>query len=94
MVFGIAKALKYWAIATLGRRWTFRVLVPPGSTRIVAGPYRWMRHPNYVAVIGELAGAAAMMRAIVAGPIATVGFGALMLARIRIEERALGFDRG
>jgi isoprenylcysteine carboxyl methyltransferase (ICMT) family protein YpbQ len=53
-----------------------------------------MRHPNYVAVIGELAGAAAMMRAIVAGPIATVGFGALMLARIRIEERALGFDRG
>src|SRR4051794_16622337 len=55
LVFILAKALKYWAIATLGDRWTFRVLVPPGSARIVRGPYRVLRHPNYVAVIGELA---------------------------------------
>ena len=63
------------------------------SIRIVSGPYRWIRHPNYAAVAGELAGASIMMRAIVAGPIATVGFTALMLARIRIEERALRFER-
>ena len=92
-VFCAAKALKYWAIAALGERWTFRVLVPPGSSRIVSGPYRWIRHPSYAAVAGELAGASIMMRAIVAGPIATVGFTALMLARIRIEERALRFER-
>src|SRR5687768_12973895 len=49
-VFVAAKALKYWAIATLGPRWTFRVLVPPGSRRTIRGPYRWISHPNYVAV--------------------------------------------
>ena len=93
-VFALAKALKYWAIMTLGERWTFRVLVPPRSTRIVSGPYRWIRHPNYAAVAGELVGSAVMMRAIIAGPIATVGFGALMLARIRVEERALSAAGG
>src|SRR5215831_19752959 len=44
-LFLAAKALKYWAIVTLGTRWTFRVLVPPRSTRTVAGPYRWLSHP-------------------------------------------------
>ena len=92
-IFAVAKVLKYWAITTLGERWTFRVLVPPRSRRVVSGPYRWIRHPNYVAVAGELAGAAVMMRALVAGPLATLGFGALMLARIRVEERALDLER-
>ena len=93
LVFTIAKALKYWAIGTLGERWTFRVLVPPASTRIVAGPYRWLRHPNYVAVVGELVAAAVMLRAAIAGPVAALGFTALMLARIRVEERALDVQR-
>ena len=88
-VFIAAKALKYWAIATLGRRWTFRVLVPPGSQRTVRGPYRWISHPNYVAVALELIGVALAMRARVTGPIAVVGFGYLMLRRIRVEEKAL-----
>ena len=89
-VFAAAKALKYWAIATLGPRWTFRVLVPPGSTRTSAGPYRWVAHPNYVAVAGELAGAAIAVHALVAGPLAVAGFGLLMRRRITIEETALG----
>src|SRR5262245_43164452 len=46
-VFVLAKALKYWAVATLGTRWTFRVLVPRRSVRIATGPYRYLRHPNY-----------------------------------------------
>lgn len=87
--FAGAKALKYWAIATLGSRWTFRVLVPPGSRRIVRGPYRVLRHPNYVAVAGELAGFAALAGAPRSGTVAFVLFGLLILARIRIEERAL-----
>ena len=90
VVFAASKALKYWAIATLGERWTFRVLVPPGSNRIVRGPYAYLRHPNYVAVAGELVGFALIARAPIAGAIAVTCFGVLMLARIRVEERALG----
>jgi methyltransferase len=89
LIFVLAKALKYWAIATLGDRWTFRVLVPPRSVRIVRGPYRVLRHPNYIAVIGELAGVALMTGARMAGPIGTCVFLILILARIRVEERAL-----
>ena len=89
-VFVAAKLLKYWAIATLGPRWTFRVLVPPGSVRTLAGPYRYLRHPNYVGVLGEIVGFALLRGAPAAGIAATVVFAALLLARIRVEERALG----
>ena len=51
-----------------------------------------MRHPNYVAVVGELLGGMLMAHAWIAGPVATITFGALMLARIRVEERALGLE--
>lgn len=88
-VFAAAKGLKYWAIGTLGARWTFRVLVPPGQPRIVRGPYRWIGHPNYLAVVGELVGTALWLRAPVAGALATVIFGALILRRIHVEEGAL-----
>ncbi len=87
-VFAAGKALKYWAIATLGPRWTFRVLVPRGSPRIFAGPYRFLRHPNYFGVAGELAGIALMAGALVAGTLCTVAFAWLMLLRVRVEERA------
>jgi methyltransferase len=90
VLFAAAKALKYWAIATLGERWTFRVLVPPGSTRTAGGPYRVMRHPNYVAVVGELLGFALLGQAPIAGVAAIAGFGALLRARGRVAERALG----
>src|SRR5882762_5137113 len=55
-LFGAAKALKWWAILTLGPFWTFRVIVIPGTTRVVSGPYRFVPHPNYVAVVGEFVG--------------------------------------
>jgi methyltransferase len=90
VVFGIAKGLKYWAISSLGERWTFRVLVPPGAPRVIAGPYAVMNHPNYVAVAGEIAGCALATHAIVSGPAAFLLFGWLMTRRIQIEERALG----
>lgn len=89
IVFAIAKALKYWAIATLGTRWTFRVLVPPGSRRIRRGPYRWLAHPNYLAVGLELLGTLLALHAFVTGPIAAAGFSLLMWRRITIEENAL-----
>jgi methyltransferase len=89
VLFLAAKALKWWAITSLGPFWTFKVIVLPGSTLVASGPYRLMRHPNYVAVVGELAAVALMTGAAVAGPVATVGFSLLMLRRIAIEERAL-----
>lgn len=89
VVFALAKALKYWAIATLGSRWTFRVLVPPGSSRIRRGPYRWVAHPNYIAVALELTGTLLALHAFVTGPIAATGFFLLMWRRVTIEEKAL-----
>jgi methyltransferase len=88
-LFLAAKALKYWAIASLGSRWTFRVLVPPASPRVVQGPYRWIAHPNYVAVGLELASVACVMHALVTGPAACIGFVLLMMKRVQIEEKAL-----
>lgn len=89
-VFATAKALKYWAIASLGRRWTFRVLVLPGVTLVRKGPYAVLRHPNYVAVLGELAGMALLVGARLSGPVATVLFALLLRRRIAVEEEALG----
>ena len=53
-MFGLAKALKVWAISSLGPKWSFRVLVVPGAPLVSAGPYRFMSHPNYLAVVGEM----------------------------------------
>ncbi|MGE0360658.1 MAG: isoprenylcysteine carboxylmethyltransferase family protein [Vicinamibacterales bacterium] len=89
-VFGLAKALKAWAIASLGVRWTFRVLVPPGDSLVTRGPYRWLRHPNYVAVAGEFLGVALTVWAPLMGTLALVVFGLLLTRRIAVENRALG----
>jgi isoprenylcysteine carboxyl methyltransferase (ICMT) family protein YpbQ len=90
ILFGWAKALKFWAIAHLGVLWTFKVLVVPGTPLVTSGPYRFVRHPNYVAVIGEIVAIAVALRTPIMGTLATVGFGWLLLRRIRVEERALG----
>lgn len=88
-VFLLAKVLKYWAIASLGERWCFRVLVPPGAPLVTTGPYRWLRHPNYVAVLGELAGTTVMLAAFFTGALSLLGFGTLVGQRIQVEEEAL-----
>ena len=90
LLFGWAKALKFWAMAHLGVRWTFRVLVLPGAPLVTTGPYRFARHPNYVAVIGELVAIATALQAPVTGVLGTMGFAWLIRRRIAVEERALG----
>lgn len=89
-VFGFAKALKIWAIGTLGVRWTFRVLVLPAAPLVAAGPYAYLRHPNYLAVVGELIGMALLVGAPISGAGAVLAFGALLRRRIAVEDRALG----
>jgi methyltransferase len=89
VIFLAAKLLKWSAIRTLGEAWTFRVIVRPGVPLVTAGLYRWLRHPNYVGVVGELVGIALLTGARVSGPVGTVLFGILMLKRIRVEDHAL-----
>ena len=93
VVLVTAKILKAWAIYSLGDRWTYRVFVLPAAPLVTAGPYRWLRHPNYVAVIGELAGFAILVKALWTGPLGLLLFGELLRQRIRAEERALGLSR-
>jgi methyltransferase len=87
--FGAAKSLKWWAVVTLGPFWTFRVVVLPGAPLIDGGPYRFVRHPNYIAVVLELVGAALLTGAAVSGPLAVVLFGVLLARRMEVEDRAL-----
>jgi methyltransferase len=84
-----AQALRYWAIASLGARWNVRVIVLPGAPVVSSGPYRWLRHPNYLAVVLE--GFAIPL--IHSAWLTAAGFSAanamLLAVRIRCEERAL-----
>lgn len=89
VVFILGKLLKWWAITSLGQCWTFRVIVVPGLTPVVGGPYRVLNHPNYVGVFGELAGAGLIAAAPIAGVLGTLMFTGLMAARVRVENRAL-----
>src|ERR671918_1648205 len=92
-LFACAKALKWWAIITLGHCWTFRVIVVPGTSLVAGGPYRWLRHPNYCGVVGELVGVALMTGAAVTGPPAIVFFLGLLTRRIAVESRTLAAAR-
>jgi methyltransferase len=90
LVLGIAKALKAWVITSLGPSWSFHVLVRPAHRLVTGGPYRYLRHPNYLAIAGEIAGMALLVAAPVTGPISLAAMGLLLRRRIAVEERALG----
>jgi len=89
-LFGLAKALKVWAISSLGSKWSYRVLVVPGEPLVSTGPYQFMSHPNYLAVVGEMVSVAMIVWAPITGILSLLVFGWLMIARIRVEEKALG----
>lgn len=54
-LFIVLQMARFWVLATLGRRWTIRVIVVPGERLVAQGPYRFFRHPNYAVVTGEIA---------------------------------------
>ena len=84
-----AMALRYWAIATLGGRWTTRVVYVPGDTLVTTGPYRFLRHPNYVAVVTEIGAIPLVHTAWLTALVFTIANAALLARRIRVEEGLL-----
>lgn len=90
VLLGGAKLLKFWVMATLRDRWTFKVLVPKDAPLVTAGPYRFVNHPNYVAVILELAAVGLALSAPVTGLASVVLFVWILRRRMAVEDRALG----
>jgi len=84
-----AQALRYWAIATLGERWTTRIVCLPGVPPVSAGPYRFLRHPNYLAVAVEMAALPLLHGAWLTAAVFTAADAAVLAVRIRAEESAL-----
>lgn len=89
-LFVLAQALRYSAIRALGPFWNVRVLVVPGASLVRTGPYRWLRHPNYVAVVIELVAAPMIFGAWRTAILVTLLNALALSVRIRCEERALG----
>jgi methyltransferase len=84
-----SQALRWWCIVTLGRQWNTRVIVVPGVPLVSRGPYRVLRHPNYVAVVVEGLALPLVHSAWLTAVAFTVLNAALLWVRIRVEEAAL-----
>lgn len=89
LVVVLSQALRWWCIATLGRRWNTRVIVVPGLPPVARGPYRWLRHPNYVAVVLEGIALPLVHSAWITSLVFTVLNAGLLTVRIRAEDAAL-----
>lgn len=92
-LFGLLQLGRVWVIASLGGRWTTRLIAVPDVPPVQTGPYRFCRHPNYLIVAGEIA---VLPLAFGAGGIAlafSVANLALIARRIRLEDRALAGNR-
>jgi methyltransferase len=84
-----SQALRWWCIATLGHRWSTRVVVVPGLPPVTTGPYRFFRHPNYVAVVVEGLALPLVHSAWFTAVVFTVCNAVLLWVRIRVEDAAL-----
>ncbi len=84
-----AQFVRAWVIASLGRYWNTRIVIIPGMTPVVQGPYRFVRHPNYLAVVIELVALPAMCGAYYTAAVFSLANAAVLAVRIPQEERAL-----
>lgn len=89
VLFILAQGLRYWAITSLGSLWNTRIIIVPGSKLVRYGPYRYFKHPNYMAVITELAVLPLMFSCFVTAIAFSVVNLFLLKRRIAIEENAL-----
>jgi methyltransferase len=88
-VFALLQLGRVWVIATLSRRWTTRIIVLPHAKPVTSGPYRWCRHPNYLAVVGEIAVLPLAFDAVPTAVIFSLLNAALLARRIPVENAAL-----
>jgi methyltransferase len=88
-VYAVLQIFRVWVIATLGGRWTTRIIILPGAPLIHAGPYRFLKHPNYIVVVLEIALLSLAFGLILYAAIFSVANAALLYWRIRVESRAL-----
>jgi methyltransferase len=84
-----AQALRWWCIATLGRQWNTRVVVIPDAARVTRGPYRFLAHPNYVAVVVEGVALPLVHTAWLTAAVFTAANAVLLRTRIHVENAAL-----
>ena len=89
-LFALIEIGRVWVLRTLGRRWTTRIIVVPGETLVATGPYRFVNHPNYVVVIGEIAVLPLVFGLWQVAVIFSLLNAAALTIRIRAENRALG----
>ena len=87
--FVLVQALRFWVLASLGRRWTTRVFVLPGKPLVVSGPYRWLRHPNYWVAAAEIALVPLAFGLVGYAIVFSLANGVMLALRIRVENRAL-----
>jgi methyltransferase len=89
-VFMLLQAMRIWVLLTLKGRWTTRIIVPPGAPLVRSGPYRFLRHPNYVIVTGEIAALPLAFGMPLYAVLFSVLNAAMLSVRIRAENAALG----
>jgi len=87
--FAVMQGLRLWVLATLGERWTTRIIVLPGAPLVAAGPYKYLSHPNYAVVAGEIALLPLALHLPWLALIFTLLNAAVLFIRIRVEARAL-----
>jgi methyltransferase len=88
-LFIVLQGLRVWIIATLGVRWTTRIIVLPGEPLVASGPYRYLSHPNYIVVAAEIATLPLALHLPVLALIFTGLNAAVLAIRLRAETRAL-----
>jgi len=93
-LFIVLQGFRLWILATLGSRWTTRIIVLPGEPLIASGPYKYFSHPNYAVVIAEIALLPLALYLPVLALIFTALNAAVLAIRIRTEARALSANRG
>lgn len=93
-LLGAATALRLWVIRTLGAGWNARATVPAGLAVVESGPYRWVRHPNYVAVAVEMAALPLAGSAPISVTALSAANALILAPRIREEERLLAAIAG
>ena len=85
----ILQIARFWVLATLGRRWTIRIIVVPGEKLVARGPYLWLRHPNYAVVTGEIAAVPLALGLPIYALVFSILNAAILAIRIPAENAAL-----